>query len=420
MKTVNKPTLLNNALYSEWALFIFVLGMMTIGYSRGLVGIANSFGILLVATWGLEFLVLCRPKATRLGPPLMITPILGFLILGVIMVVAILFYPLAYPRAVTYAQVCVLMLVAFNLIRVTGRTWPIDIAMFLGVIIMFAVASGGIMQAAQAGIRYRLSIGDDEQGLNPNLYGALLNLQVLFFMRYYFIVFPNVRRDKIAYGVLVLGALATLIASYQILAVLGSRQNQVWLLISILGILLIWGRGRVQLGTIVPAAMFVGAIGAGAIFLIKGSAYFDRFVRLYYELTTGMAEDASGYSRMMMIKIGIELWIASPILGYGNEGFQIHSGLGHYSHNQYIELLVNYGLLGFCAYYSVYFLIVRRAVMLWKTGNLYLRANTIWFLVLIAGVLCSNMFQPTYYQKSFGLVMASVLGLAYISLGRGR
>lgn len=418
MRGINKPTLLINVLYSEWALFVFVLGMMTIGYSRGLVGIANSLGIVLVATWGMEFLIMRRPKAARLGKPLMIAPILGFLILGVIMVVAILFYPLAYPRAVTYAQVCVLMIVAFNLIRVTGRTWPIDIGMFLGVLIMSTVASGDIMEAARSGTRYRLSVGEDTHGLNPNLYGGLLNLQILFFLRYYFIVFPNIRRDKIALGVLLLGGVATLVASYQILAILGSRQNQVWLFISISGILLMWGRGRIQLGTILPAGFVVGVIGLGSILLIKGSAYFDRFVRLYYELTTGMAEEASGYSRLMMIRIGFDLWLGSPIWGYGNEGFRLHSGLEQYSHNQYIELLVNYGLLGFLAFYSVHLLIIRRALLLWNTRDLYLRVNAIWFVVLLAGVMCSNLFQPTHYQKSFGLVLAAVVGLAYIPLGR--
>lgn len=420
MRHPNKPPLIHGLLYSEIALFLFVLGMMTIGYSRGFVQFANAFGALFIVTLGVEFVILRRSRAVCLGSPMMLSPLVGFLVLAVIIGICVLFLFPTYKRAFTYGQVCLLMIGAFNLIRLTGRTWPIDIAMFLGVVLMFGVASGSIVQAAAEGTRYRLSIGSDEHGLNPNLYGALLNFQILFFVRYVFITLPNIRRTKISMAVLLLGLLATLVSSYQILAILGSRQNQLWFLITLGGVVFLGGRGRVQLATLIPSSFLVGMLGVIAIWLVKGSAYFDRFVRLYYELTSGMAEEASGYSRMMMIRIGLDLWVKSPIWGYGNEGFRVNSGLGQYSHNQFVELLVNYGLLGLIAFYSFHVLIVRRAFMMWQSRVLHLRANAIWFIVLMAGVMCSNLFQPTYFQKSFGLVLAAVGGIAYHSFNRQR
>jgi O-antigen ligase len=58
--------------------------------------------------------------------------------------------------------------------------------------------------------------------------------------------------------------------------------------------------------------------------------------------------------RLAMINRGLVLWGQNPLLGLGAGGFTLDSGFHTYSHNNYIELLANYGLIGFFIYYAYY------------------------------------------------------------------
>jgi O-antigen ligase len=62
---------------------------------------------------------------------------------------------------------------------------------------------------------------------------------------------------------------------------------------------------------------------------------------------------ASTNTRISMIKEGWFLFTKRPIIGYGLENYRLVSSFGTYSHNNYIELLVSTGLVGFIIYYSL-------------------------------------------------------------------
>ena len=68
--------------------------------------------------------------------------------------------------------------------------------------------------------------------------------------------------------------------------------------------------------------------------------------------------DSSALLRAKYIEVGINAWKQAPILGYGIDNFRIINlhATGHltYSHNNFIELLVGVGGIGFLIYYSYY------------------------------------------------------------------
>ena len=76
--------------------------------------------------------------------------------------------------------------------------------------------------------------------------------------------------------------------------------------------------------------------------------------------------DASAEVRRLLINKGMERWFSSPIWGYGFDSFKYYnrSTLGgfYYSHNNYVELLHNMGLIGFVVYYYFYYWIIKNAL----------------------------------------------------------
>lgn len=68
--------------------------------------------------------------------------------------------------------------------------------------------------------------------------------------------------------------------------------------------------------------------------------------------------DGSSRIRSQMIEIGLQKWQESILWGYGFDSFKYfnESVTGHfyYSHNNFVEMLYNLGIIGFIAYYSYY------------------------------------------------------------------
>ena len=69
--------------------------------------------------------------------------------------------------------------------------------------------------------------------------------------------------------------------------------------------------------------------------------------------------DSSTLKRNLMIERGFEKWLDSPLWGHGFDSFKYFNAssvTGHlyYSHNNYVELLYNQGVVGFVTYYGFY------------------------------------------------------------------
>ena len=68
--------------------------------------------------------------------------------------------------------------------------------------------------------------------------------------------------------------------------------------------------------------------------------------------------DSSALLRAKYIYVGMKAWKKSAVLGYGLDNFRIINlhATGHltYSHNNFIEILVGVGAIGFLIYYSYY------------------------------------------------------------------
>ena len=99
----------------------------------------------------------------------------------------------------------------------------------------------------------------------------------------------------------------------------------------------------------------------------------ERMESLFSFIRTGHSiSGKSAEIRATMIEIGFDKWMDSPIWGYGFDSFKYYNRLmtGHfyYSHNNYIELLYDLGIIGFAIYYWFYWKLFYVA---WKGKNSY-------------------------------------------------
>jgi O-antigen ligase len=98
--------------------------------------------------------------------------------------------------------------------------------------------------------------------------------------------------------------------------------------------------------------------------------------------------------REYMISRGWQAFCEKPIFGNGWFYFSRYSGLETYSHNNYIEMLVTYGIFGFMLYYGMYLNIL---VSLYKQlrNNNYAKL----FFTLILILLISDYASVTFYES---------------------
>ena len=89
---------------------------------------------------------------------------------------------------------------------------------------------------------------------------------------------------------------------------------------------------------------------------------FDGF--LSFVGGTGESNVTSDDLRKKMIEMGFQGWTENPLLGHGLDSFKFFNKetTGHmfYSHNNYVEMLYDFGIIGFLFYYVFIYKLYRR------------------------------------------------------------
>ena len=106
--------------------------------------------------------------------------------------------------------------------------------------------------------------------------------------------------------------------------------------------------------------------------------------------------DASTVVRANMIEEAISRWKEKPILGHGIDTYKKMSHYGCYSHNNFVELLCDVGIIGFIIYYFSYVFLVVKAFSKKTLGI------TRWYWVFFLIIVCFYEYGGvTYYMFSF-------------------
>ena len=161
---------------------------------------------------------------------------------------------------------------------------------------------------------------------------------------------------------------------------------------------------------------FLGGI-CGLLFVI----YIYASSTLFYGLNSRFLELSSSSNqdtlRMLYLRYGVETFKNHPILGIGSGNSHIvtlmAAGKKTYLHNNYVELLVNLGVIGFALYYYLYYYLIKR---LRKTGKDNFE-NRIMIVILIAQ-LVSDLGVTSYSYKFTYIIFALALGVIQKSIER--
>lgn len=129
----------------------------------------------------------------------------------------------------------------------------------------------------------------------------------------------------------------------------GSRKA---ILIIIIGVTLLL---LIRVGLKRPVAYIVIlTIVISLLFFILQLPMFSVANERFTTLIFGGPNDYSTNTRNRMIAVGVDLFAQKPLTGWGIAGYASASGFNKYSHNNFIEILVNYGIIGFILYYAMH------------------------------------------------------------------
>ena len=194
----------------------------------------------------------------------------------------------------------------------------------------------------------------------------------------------------------------------------GSKKALLILVLGILGLAL-FRKGRILIKT--KSILFVCTFLVVFYFAIIYIPVFDTIQLRMENLIHGFMgniTESDDYLRIYMIKKSLEKFILNPVFGNGVYASSYY--LGTYSHNNYTEILVNTGMLGFLAFYWPYYIYVRKMLKgQRRASDLKAIAYTSFLLLLVLGNAMVYYFD-LYFQMIMVLVSIAFerkIGIGY-------
>jgi len=384
MNAVTKRTWFD--LVCEVVLFTFMSAIIAFGPDNSRVFIPAE--VIFVGVFGIRFLVK-RSKFT-----IYTVWSLGFVALAFLSVTYATNRSMALERAFPVIQVLVFGNLIVPYISESEKNYRLFLHFLIGaafILLGHLVISTSLEEYSQ--IRLGFTIG-----INPNSVGLMLAVIGLVSL------YLGIQEKKISYwGIAAVFFFISLFSgSRKVLAVLG------------IGIILLvfltqktYIRSFISLGIafLGMLAVLILAMTWDPLYQILGNR-----IETFLGFFTGKETDLSMTLRSGMIQRGWEMFLQKPFLGWGLGSFTDVSGFGMYAHNNYIELLVAFGLLGTFWYYALPFAIFGKGVKLYFSDRN--RRSTVLSLTIISILLIDDIGRVRYIsefdQIIYGLCFAGI------------
>ena len=127
----------------------------------------------------------------------------------------------------------------------------------------------------------------------------------------------------------------------------------------------------------------------------------------------GESNVSSDNLRKKMIEIGLLGWTERPIFGHGLDSFKFYNakvtGRMFYSHNNYVEILYDFGLLGFILYYAFLYKLYKRLVSMPPSYKIY----SILGVGIIIELLFFDIGGISYYSSNNMIMLCIATIISY-------
>ena len=159
------------------------------------------------------------------------------------------------------------------------------------------------------------------------------------------------------------------------------------------------------------AMILITALGVFALYYVLTQVPYFRSVKLRFEelfktvSTDNEFVSETDQTRINMINEGLAAFYDSPIFGKGT-GYSYTIFHNSYSHNNMVELLMNYGIIGFTIYYLPYVYILFKLIKLMRQDNMY----AIYFFIFVLFHLALGVGWVNYYERVIQLFTVFAVG----------
>ena len=186
----------------------------------------------------------------------------------------------------------------------------------------------------------------------------------------------------------------------------GSRKGLIQLLIPVVVYILLQEGGRKRIKAL-TAIFFIGLV---VVYICANSPIFmDTYGERFFQMFEEDSEDASTLARSSLAALGLTFFSQQPIFGYGLGASwfltrSVSFSIVNYFHNNYVEMLVAGGIIGFLLYHWKF---LRCLFISWKYHKYNYFAKLMISLLLIYFVLAIG--QVTVYYATFYIVFFFIL-----------
>lgn len=240
----------------------------------------------------------------------------------------------------------------------------------------------------------RITTNENSDSILPNVntVGLFLSLSFVYFFYSYFY-------RKKSYFLLIAAV------SFIIIFLLGARKSIVSLAICIL-MMLYKLNSSARIKIILLSLLFISLL-----FVYIPTEYLsfisERLAQLNFFSNQINELDESDANRILLLKSGFFYGMNSPILGNGYYSFSQlllkEYGFATYSHNNFVEIFVGGGIIGFTLYYSLYYIVLK------DTCKKVLRFDENYLLIILTTILLFNQLTIVVVNERFIWILLAIL-----------
>ena len=253
--------------------------------------------------------------------------------------------------------------------------------------------------------------------INANAYSQVLMFGVLFALRQWLV--GSVRR-KMDWKAVVALLVFIGLSLYGIVDLTGSRKGIIMTIAASILVVVYWVwqqpiRRRLLISVLVVVAL--AAIG----YALYQSPQTARISEISSFLQGGSVTDTGLAKRGGMLEDAVDLWLQRPFTGWGLDQFRNVSGWDTYSHDNYVELLANQGIVGCLLYLMVYVsALLSLARSLWRSKDAGLSADVFWAMVVVIVMMGWDIGAVSYYDRLSWVVLSVAIAVSVRARNRLR